>query len=187
MRMNHEIYKIVGTYRCRYDCSNAFRLADDLRIVVMKENLGNTTGNKAMTYCHNRITIILLNSNLPEVIQDFVLYHEIGHYALHRDYFQSPHFERDVYGNRQMEIEANQFAAEILLNDDEILQEIFESGYTFYQLASIHRITPELLAYKFMLLSEKGYKVSPVPEYPPSDFLTGTLGMDEGWNEFSYE
>lgn len=183
MYLDNEICRIARKYRRRYDCSNPFRLADELRIIVMFEDLGDPSGNKAMTYCNNRVAIIILNSNLPEVVQVFILYHEIGHYALHKDYFKEPHFEKDVYGNQQKEIEANQFAAELLLDDDEILEEIQESGYTFYQIASIHKVPCELLAYKLMMLEEKGYDVPPIPEYPSSNFLAGNLGMDENWND----
>ncbi len=183
MYLDSEICKVARKYRRRCDCNDPYRLASDLGIIVMYEDLGDPSGNKAMTYCNSRIFIIILNYNLPEVVQAFILYHEIGHYALHKDYFKKPHIEKDVYGNQQKETEANKFAAEMILDDDEILEEIQESGYTFYQIASLHKVPFEILAYKFMLLEEKGYDIPPIPEYPSSDFLTGDLGMDENWND----
>jgi Zn-dependent peptidase ImmA (M78 family) len=72
--------------------------------------------------------VILINSTHPETRKRFSIAHELGHLLLHG--YKTPHADRafrfrDVHsseGNVAEEIQANQFAAELLMPRDQILR-----------------------------------------------------------------
>lgn len=83
--------------------------------------------------------VIAVNSSHPETRQRFTLAHEIGHLRLHR--FAAPHAdgsfvvrfrdERSSEGTTLEEIEANRFAAELLMPRLLILKEIRKAGLDY--------------------------------------------------------
>jgi Zn-dependent peptidase ImmA (M78 family) len=93
-----------------------------------------------MIYTHNYTTIIGINSNHHYNRQRFTLAHECGHYLLHRDYIVGAvHVDKrylgllrsDIssQGVEPIEIEANQFAAELLVPEEFLIREIEAIGY----------------------------------------------------------
>lgn len=86
-----------------------------------------------------------------------VLLHEIGHAVLHRN-------EAKLFSdlnlfhmkNDRMEYEANCFAAEVALPDDEVLNYIQE-GFDMEQIAKAMNTDINLVAMKAANLNRKGY------------------------------
>ncbi len=68
------------------------------------------------------------------------------------------------------EYEANVFAAELLLNDTDVL-ELLNEDMSFFGVASSLRIPPELLDFKFRVLKRKGYQFREPPMHAGSKFL----------------
>lgn len=105
-------------------------------------------------------------------MHDIVLLHEIGHDTLHQhaavstEGFQE--FNIFDMGNRRMEYEANIFAAQISLPDDEILECIYQ-GYDVGQIARAMDSDINLVALKVAELNRQGYS-SRSQEFR-SDFL----------------
>ena len=64
------------------------------------------------------------------------------------------------------------FAAEFLLPDDEVLEQL-NDDVSFFGAASRLRVPPELLDFKFRVLKRKGYKVIDPPLMCQSNFLKG--------------
>ena len=98
-----------------------------------------------------------------------VLLHEIGHDQLHRhlaDVFQE--FQIFDMSRNVMEYEANLFAAQIALPDEEILEYI-RSGYDAAQIAMATASDINLVALKVSELSRRGYSFRDVDHR--SDFL----------------
>ena len=93
-------------------------------------------------------------------MHDIVLLHEIGHDTLHRDEAVSTggfqEFNIFDMGNRRMEYEANIFAAQISLPDDEILEYIYR-GYDVGQIARAMDSDINLVALKVAELNRQGY------------------------------
>ena len=107
----------------KYDESDPFRLAKDMKCLVLNEPMGSSeTSCKGFFIRKNRINTIVLNSDLPLDIRRIVLAHEIGHVVLHRKSVNMCRFhEHSLYDNTSMyEYEANIFASELLLDDDEV-------------------------------------------------------------------
>ena len=68
------------------------------------------------------------------------------------------------------EKDANLFAAELLLEDDEVLQALNEDN-TFFTAASMLNVPAELLDFKFRVMKWKGYKIVEPPIISRSNFL----------------
>ena len=145
----------------RFETRNPDRIAGDLGIHIMECPLGNLKG---MYKIIERNRFIFLNSNLEEVMRGIVLLHEIGHDQLHRkeaELFQE--FNLFDMAANQMEYEANLFAAQIALPDEEILEYVYQQ-YTDAQIAQIMRSDINLVALKISELARRGHELR-VPEH----------------------
>ena len=81
--------------------------------------------------------------------------------------------EMEVFDDRSIEEnEANFFAAELLLEDGEVLECLSE--HTFFETAKMLYVPAALLDYKFSLLHEKGELVNSM-YIRKADFLKGDL------------
>ena len=141
-------------------------LAEALGIIVKDVNFEKQKGLYKVIL---RNRFIFIKSDLSEVMRRIVLLHEIGHDQLHRhlaDVFQEFQIF-DMRGN-VMEYEANLFAAQIALPDEEILNYI-RSGYDAAQIAMATASDINLVALKVSELSRRGYAFRDVDHR--NDFL----------------
>ena len=107
-----------------------------------------------------RSRFIFLKDDLSPVMKKIVLLHEIGHDILHREEaaktggFQ----EFNIFNMREsrMEYEANIFAAQVSLPDDEVL-EYLKQGYDIQQIAKAMYSDINLVALKADALILQGY------------------------------
>ena len=142
------------------------RIAEALGIIVKDVNFEKQKGLYKVIL---RNRFIFIKSDLSEVMRRIVLLHEIGHDQLHRhlaDVFQEFQIF-DMRGN-VMEYEANLFAAQIALPDEEILNYI-RSGYDAAQIAMATASDINLVALKVSELSRRGYAFRDVDHR--NDFL----------------
>ncbi|MBE6551060.1 MAG: ImmA/IrrE family metallo-endopeptidase [Ruminococcaceae bacterium] len=98
-----------------------------------------------------RQPVIFVAERLDPVMRSIVIAHELGHHFLHKkEAAESGGFREfkifDMMLNN-MEYEANTFAAQLLLPDDEIKDLIYE-GYDVAQIASIMNSDINLVALK---------------------------------------
>lgn len=114
---------------------------------------------KGMYRVIKRNRFIFINDELPEWMQRIVCAHELGHDQLHRYLARdNPIQEFMLYDMRSKpEYEANIVAAEILLDTDEILEYIYDYGYTSEQIAGAMKTDINLVALKIAHLAENGY------------------------------
>ncbi len=100
---------------------------------------------------------IFLNGNLKRREAREVLAHELGHDALHREMAENSivqdHFLLDM--RLKPEYEANLFAANLLLEDEKVLEAIGE-GLSLEDLAASLKTSPFFLELKLSILKEKG-------------------------------
>ena len=105
-----------------------------------------------------RNPFIFIKKDLDPVMRKIVLLHELGHHALHRkeaQIFQEFSLFTDMTVSR-MEYEANLFAAEISLPDDEILDYIYQ-GYDAEFIAAAMNSDINLVALKVEELKRRGH------------------------------
>ena len=109
-----------------------------------------------------RNPFIFIKKDLDPIMRKIVLLHELGHHALHRreaQIFQEFSLFTDLTVSR-MEYEANLFAAEISLPDDEILDFIYQ-GYGAEFIAAAMESDINLVALKVADLNRRGYDFCP--------------------------
>ena len=127
----------------KYGTSDPFSLADILNIVVFNVPLGDLQGCYFYMKKHR---VIYINSDIGNTeIKRVVMAHEIGHALLHTKincYFMRAN---TLMNTTKYELEANRFAAELLIPDNVILE---NPGCSASQLAMITRTIPYLVKYK---------------------------------------
>lgn len=109
-----------------------------------------------------RNRFLFVKDDLPPVMENIVLWHELGHDAFHRDEAtRAGGFKEfnifDIRDNR-MEYEANVFAAQGSLSDEDFL-ELAERGYDIQQIAATLGSDTNLVAMKADVLILQGYRL----------------------------
>lgn len=72
------------------------------------------------------------------------------------------------------EYEANLFAAELLIDDNELLDLLNDNEKSFFGVAKELYVPAELLDFKFHILKNKGYHLK-APYIAQADFLKGNI------------
>ena len=156
----------------KYDETDPFRLAKAMKIMIRLVPMGFYEGCcKGFFMVHRRMKHITINSDLPEELQRIVLAHEIGHAVLHPgDAAIAAFHEITMFDDTKVkEYEANIFAAEMLLKDEDVL-EALNGDMFFFQAARALFVPAELLDFKFRVMKRKGYKLD-APFVANGDFL----------------
>ena len=118
------IFLLMATPPMDHDIHNPFSGSDS----PVCENFGSLKG---MYRVIKRNRFIFLNNSLDENMLRIVCAHELGHDQLHRNMAKTtPIHEFMLYDMKSKpEYEANIVAAEILMDSDEVLRNIYEYGY----------------------------------------------------------
>lgn len=134
-----------------------YRLARELNITIFEQDFKKQKG--AYRY-YERNGYIFINKNLEPVMKKIVLFHEIAHHVLHRKEAKVAGILKEFnlfdMKNNEMEYEANLFAAEMMLPDDQVLPYIYQ-GYDVAQIARATYSDINLVALKVSELNRRGY------------------------------
>ncbi len=173
MRTAAHIIETVGKLVKKYDTRDPYELCKCLEIKIHFYNLEKKL--KGFFFYQSRQKNIVIDSNVNDVLERILIAHELGHAVLHTKIAMMKGFqEMEVLdGRSQDEDEANFFAAELLLEDKEVLECL--SKYSFFETAKQLYVPAALLDYKFSLLHEKGELVSPM-YIRKTKFLKDDLG-----------
>ena len=150
-----KIIKKARKYVHTYGTRDPERLASDLGVRIHDADFANLKGVYKVIL---RNPFIFIKKDLDPVMRKIVLLHELGHHALHRreaQIFQEFSLFTDMAVNR-MEYEANLFAAEISLPDDEILEYIYQGNSAEF-VASAMESDINLVALKVDALNRSGH------------------------------
>lgn len=141
----------------KYGTRDPFIIAEELGITVI--HWERFTRLKGMYRVILRNRYIFLNAALPEQTAALVCAHEIGHDRLHRDLATGGVLqEYKLYDtSSRPEYEANMFAAELLIDDGDILP-LIEEGYSAEQIAAQLETNVNLIALKVESLSQAGHR-----------------------------
>lgn len=163
--INREVEKLIKKYKT----NDPFELIDFLGInLLFKADLGELKG---FYYITHREKYIVINSNLHNREQLLVAAHELGHDRLHRHLAKiSPLKDFMIYDMAgHAEYEANMFASELLIEDEQIEDCISEEMDFFYMCRSLG-FRPEFVTFKLYNMLNKGYNIN-LPQNIDSRFL----------------
>ena len=135
------------------------RIARELGIEVMPCDIKRQKGAYKVIL---RNRFIFIKQDLHPVMSNIVMLHEIGHDILHQsEAIAAGGFKEFNIFNMQdirMEYEANIFASQVALDDDEFL-ELCEKGYDIQQIARALHSDINLVALKSDTLISQGYRL----------------------------
>lgn len=163
----------------KYKTRDPFVIAELLGIkIIFQPNFKNQKG--AFTVLMG-VPFIFINPHLSDHMQRIVCAHEIGHALLHRSLAKadSPLMEFEIMDMQTAcEYEANVFASNFLLDEDEI-SEYLEQGCDVVFIARAMNTNINLLLMKLQSQSSKSKKSLSLPEMPHGNFL-GKIKDDAG-------
>lgn len=135
---------LIDLYRTR----DPFELCKCLDIEVIFSDLGNEI-NGFFQRTPNGYEIIHMNNRLCEYESKYTCAHELGHAILHTNMSISFFISNKLQIKNKYEIQADKFAAELLIEDDLRYEEY--SGFNIEQISSCLGIPSKLIKYKFNL------------------------------------
>lgn len=133
---------------------NIFETAENSGAIVWERPLG---GLKGFYLFENGFRYIVINEDLDKVTKAVVCAHELGHDMLHRELSAGGIRENTLFlSSNKTEREANLFAAEVLISDDDILDEIADHNDINALCAAIG-FPKGIVDFKLEILNFKGY------------------------------
>ena len=153
----------------KYGIRDPFRLAQLLDITVKYISTKRQKGLCAMI---DDIPFIFVNRNMSEEMQRMTCAHELGHILLHADVLsgQKPLLEYELFDIRNAaEFEANAFAANLLIDEQELL-DLMHDGAVMVAAASSLNINVNLLMIRLLQMRKEGHDIN-APFSPDSSFL----------------
>lgn len=124
-----------------------------------------------------RNRFVFYNPYVDGRIINMVLAHELGHDIYHQDQVKEGFAEYELFDiNTEMEIEANIFAAHLLLDENKLIEDIKE-GYTYHQLASLYDVNANLMIFKLNEMHRMGMPIR--KGEADSKFFTKIDGSEE--------
>lgn len=165
------IKREANRIKMKYQTNDPYEVCRAMKISVALTPMGTNDGScKGFFLVNARRKIAMINSDLPEHTRRIILPHELGHGVLHWTPTICAFHESTVLNEtNRTEYEANIFAAEFMMNDDEVL-EALKMRLDIFQTASVLNVPPELLDFKLRLLQREGCKVT-APYVGRGDFL----------------
>ena len=118
-------------------------------------------GLKGFATIQNRIKYVVVNDFLVPEEQRVVAAHELAHIIRHEAHLRvCPMNDFDIYNaSGRLEKEANFMAADFLMEDDEVMDEMHSCGADFFSVARSLRIPAPFFAFKLYSMVERGYSM----------------------------
>lgn len=168
------ICKNVDKLILKFNTRDPFEICKRMDIHIHYKDLGTTL--KAYYFYQSRIKNIVINSLSGEIVRKILCAHELGHATLHGNLSA-------MYGFQELELfdtiipteyEANLFAAELIVSDDDLLEKLNDLDKSFFSIARELCVPIELLDFKFRVLKNKGCCLES-PCFSPANFLKNDI------------
>ncbi len=108
-QIDHKINELVKLYQTR----NPFRIARELKILVLEENIDGIYGYYSK---FNQIKIIHINSAMSDIEKHITCSHELGHCILHPKENTPMLSKKTLTSELKIEKEANYFATHLIVD-----------------------------------------------------------------------
>ena len=153
---NTYIYTETKKLIKKYGTRDPFEIMDQMNIVVGETSRYKTLKGYCFMSC--KTIYVMINSFLSEEEKMIVAAHELGHIILHRSQLKMAPMQDDTLYNMtdNTEYQANLFAADLLINDEEIEDMVQNEDLDYFGLCSSLNATPELMSFKLYSLTKRG-------------------------------
>jgi len=143
--VRNNIKVLVNHLIDKFNTNDPFSLSEHLNINIIYTDLKNIWG---MYRYIKRNSFIFINNNISDIEKRFVLSHELGHAILHtkNNCFYLKH--NTFMKVSTFENEANDFAAELLITNEDI-KEAIDKQFSIEQMACYFEVPLELVEFKF--------------------------------------
>lgn len=138
------IVEIVNGLIEVYKTRNVYELLDLLEITLIRKKLINDEKGRFLRDMFGN-EYVYVSNKLSDEEEKIVIAHELGHLILHTHMTTSYYTENHLLNKEQIEIQANKFAAELLISNDVEIPE----GMTTKELACYLEVSEELVKLKF--------------------------------------
>ena len=176
--MTDVIFNEAVRYRKRFHTSDPFELLDEMGVILKFSDMYPRDGLRGFCALMNRIRYVVINGKQPEEEQRVVAAHEAAHLILHMDQLKAGAM-RDfgVYNvTSRLERQANFFAADFLIDDEAVLDQIQTSDGNFLDVAKNLLIPAPFFQFKLFSMVNRGHSMR-----MPGD-LDSTFLKSSGWN-----
>ncbi len=135
--IKNEVSRIVKKHKT----TDPFEIASNKNINVVLWDLHDEI--KGFYKYDKRNKYIFINSNLDDTSQRFVCSHELGHAILHPRANTPFLREKTLFSINKLEVEANTFAVELLMQDD-YLHEYKDTSLSIIEISEIYGVPGQL-------------------------------------------
>ena len=168
--MDNRAFSLPKRLIRRFETRDPFEIAEEMGITVLiRSDFNRQKGAFAVI---GNISFIFINGKLSEYMQRLVCAHELGHALLHRKLGTAPGgmMEFEIFDIKdETEYDANVFAANLLIDDQEVL-EMAREGYDVVYIAKEMNLNVNILLVKLNEMRKNGCDLR-VPYEPPRKFL----------------
>jgi len=159
----------------QYDTRDPYELLDCIGATLDIVHHYPADGLKGFAAIFNRVPHAVINGNLSSHDQRIVAGHEAAYLILHKtEILQSPGQAMQDFqmycDSRRLEYQANQFLADFLVSDEEVMDVTYGKDFGFFHSASELHLPPELFGFKIYSMMNRGLPVK-MPLDLKSDFL----------------
>jgi Zn-dependent peptidase ImmA (M78 family) len=164
----------------KYQTRNPFELLRCMGVKLIMSDEYTRHGLKGFSTVQKRTKYVVINNKLNRYEKRVVAGHEGAHLILHMDEIMRSQSKmlRDFYlwdDSGKIENQANQFTADLMLDDDNVMDILLEGANDeyrdFFSTARELFVPPPLLAFKLYSMARRGYDVR-----PPIDLDSKFLG-----------
>ena len=157
--MSNTIYLEAERLRKKYNTRDPFEFLEAINVRVDFTHEFPKNGLKGFCTIFNHTRYVVINAFLCEEEQRVVAGHEAGHIILHMDDLKVGAFrDNDIYmAKSRKEREANFFAADFLISDDDVLDAMKACDANFFTVAHALCIPEPFFAFKLYSMVERGY------------------------------
>ena len=159
--MNDYIYSKAMQLKEKYKTNDPFELLDALNATVVYSQKYGRDGLKGFCTRINRFWYVMINDRLPAPEKKVTAGHEAGHIVIHPEILKCGAFQdADIYNAKgREEREANLFAADYILDDDEVYDLTHSCGADFFSVAKSLYVPEPFLAFKLYSMVSRGYSM----------------------------
>ena len=168
--MSNYVYDQVAKLVRRFHTRDPFELLEAMHVVIRESDQFQSL--KGFCFLSCRTTYVVINDRLSASEKRIVAAHELGHILLHKNQLKlAPMKDSRLYDmTSRTEYEANLFAADLLIPDEELQQISDHEDLDYFALCSLLDTSPDLMSFKLFSLLKRGCSVN-MPLSLRSNFL----------------